>query len=35
VPEGYTPDHYRANIGEAMIITMTAFVLAVVLIAVL
>ncbi|MBQ6852756.1 MAG: hypothetical protein IJO07_01105, partial [Peptococcaceae bacterium] len=35
VPEGYNPDRYRANIGEAMIITMTAFVLAVVLIAVL
>ena len=35
VPEAYAPDRYRANIGETMIITMTAFVLAVVLIAVM
>ena len=34
-PEAYDPERYRANVGEPMIITMTAFVLAVVLIAVL
>ncbi len=32
VPDQYDPDRYRANIGEPMIITMTAFVMAVVFI---
>lgn len=35
VPENYNPDRYRTTIGEPMIITMTAFLLAVVMIAVL